>query len=110
MSYSEILRRAQKMAIAQGLLATSPAILNADGTVTLCAASCIAKAAVELSGDRDAMAEFNQLVIAEDKEFFVESIFMKYGLSIEHAKQIMLENDVRSESARLTWFQSLRSL
>lgn len=107
MNYGEILRKAQQLATTQGRLATSPAGLNKDGTVTLCAASCIAKVAIELSGDADAAADFDRRVLTQDKDSFVPALFQKYGLSAEQAKQIMLENDSQSESARLAWFQSL---
>ena len=103
----DILNRAKEIAITQGQLAQSPATADKNGKLTLCAASCIARAAIEMQGHTAAISEFDQRVTTEDKNTFVPSIFNTSGLKTVTAERIMQLNDSIPHSRRLSWFQSL---
>lgn len=108
MSKIDILNRAKSIANTQGHLANSPAEMDSSGKITLCAASCIAKAAIEISGDSNSYNNFDTDVISKDKNLFVPSIFEKHGLDSALARMIMIENDSLDAKDRLNWFSNLQ--
>jgi hypothetical protein len=105
-----VLNRAKEIANAQGRLASSPAERSSDGRLVLCAASCIALAAIEQNSAVISAAEFGRRVLTEDKATFIPSLFEAHGLGAERARNAMRENDNRDPSARLPWFNTLDAI
>jgi len=107
MEFRVVMKRAKHIANSQGTLAASPAEIGEDGTLTLCAASCIARAAIELYGDSNHVREFEARVVSEDKLEYLPALFRQLGLSEHLARATLAENDSRPESSRLDWFNAL---
>ena len=107
MNLTELMDRAKKIAISQNRLANSPADMGADGHLYLCSASCIVRAAIEMSGDNYYLKEFERTVAFSDKHKYLPELFNRYGLDGESAKRILAENDKLPEASRLAWFCSL---
>lgn len=105
-----ILARAKQIALAQGRLAKSPAELATNGKLDLCAASCVGKAMLELSDDRELLSHFEERLFREDKFIFLPYIFEKHGLPSDAARRLLSENDQSGEEERLPWFSSLTSI
>jgi hypothetical protein len=105
-----ILENAKEFAKSQGRLGHSPAERLKDGSIVLCAGSCIARSLIEFYGDAAALEEFDAKVLAADKFNFLPSIFRTYGLSQAAAIEAVRENDLRNSSDRLPWFLSLRTI
>jgi hypothetical protein len=102
----KVMKRAKEIALQQGL-ALSPGEQSAQEGVTLCAASCVARAAVELMEGPEALLWFYDKVLVTDKEEFASAIFESCGLRRELASQVQLENDKCPSSSRLSWFLGL---
>lgn len=107
MNLMALMDNAKRIANAQGRLANSPADIGSNGQLYLCSASCIARAAIEMSGDSDCLREFERIVANSDKLKYLPELFNTYGLDGEAAKRILAENDKLPEISRLTWFNSL---
>lgn len=101
-----IFLRARDIAVAQGGLGDSPAQLSDDGRVALCAASCVALAALAVRGDACASADFQTRIWTDSKEVLLPEIFEESGLSAETALELVKENDSRPSIDRLPWFVS----
>jgi hypothetical protein len=102
-----ILRRAKALAIGQGVLGRSPAERADDGSIALCAGSCVARAAIELYGDVASLKAFDQAVLNADKLTLLPAVFRRYGLSEAAARRAINQNDLRCGADRLRWFLSL---
>jgi hypothetical protein len=105
-----VLARSKQIANAQGRLANSPAEPDCYGALALCAASCLAKAMIELSADADLTRNFNSRLLREDKFTFLPYVFEKHGFKGEAAKWVVQQNDNTVEADRLSWFNSLERL
>ena len=103
----KIMQRAVDIAEKQGMLANSPAEIDENGKMNLCAASCIAKAAIEVMQSEVEANKFERLLLKEDEKEYVPSQLEKLGLSKLVAKAIMLENNQIDTSRRLKWFRNL---
>jgi hypothetical protein len=108
MNLTTLMDKARQIANSQGRLEKSPADIGANGELHLCSASCIARAAIEISGDNEHLEDFENVVASSNKLVYLPELFNKYGLDGEAAKRILLENDKLPEADRLTWFNSLR--
>ncbi len=102
-----IMQRALDIAEEQGMLANSPAEIGGNGKINLCAASCIAKAALEIMQGEDDANKFEDLLLRKNKKEYVPSQFENLGLSNLVAKAVMLENDQMNSSKRMSWFRNL---
>jgi hypothetical protein len=102
-----ILKRAKALARSQGRLGRSPAERSDDGTIALCAGSCIARSAIELYGDAASLELFDRAVLGAEKLTLLPAVFRKYGLSEATARYAVAQNDTRSSTDRLQWFLSL---
>lgn len=110
MNAEAILKWAKEIANSQGRLAMSPADQRDRGRVTLCAGSCLARAAIEVNGDQELLADFDRRVLTEHKFDFIPFVFRKHGLAEEAALRAIRENDRRAEGDRLSWFISLDAI
>jgi len=108
MSTENIMIRAKEIATEQGKLANSPAQIDEQNNIILCAASCIAKAAIEINKGKEIANSFDSEVLLYEKEKFVPSIFEKYGLKRAFAKSVMIDNDALNPADRLYWFCNLK--
>lgn len=106
----DILRRAKEIANRQGRLASSPAEQLSDGSLVLCAASCIAKAAIELDNRLLLPEDFDQRILHSDKSEFIPTVFDACGLDAARALTVMIQNDNQEPTERLSWFNALQSL
>jgi hypothetical protein len=104
-----VLAKAKQIANSQGRLANSPAEVEHSGALTLCAASCLARAMIELF-DADFLRDFDTRLLQEDKFSFLTHIFEKHGFTGEAAKSAVQQNDHTIEADRLAWFNSLDRL
>lgn len=105
---NKIMALAINIAKDQRFLANSPAEKDKGGKVFLCAASCIAKAAIEINEGKTASSTFHKEVLNKTKEEYVPYIFEKYDLNKSFANMVMLENDQIDVSNRLNWFSNLK--
>ena len=105
MSKASIINCAKKIAQSQNVLANSPAEKNEKGQIILCAASCIALAALMENQDLDGIENFMNDVLLRDKNILLPEFFERAGLNGVAAKIILAENDAMDRTSRLEWFQ-----
>lgn len=106
MNQSQVLDRAKAIARLQGRLGDSPGEPTPEGVPALCAASCVARAALSLS-DGKMLPDFDQRVLQEDKFAYLPAVFQACGLNGEDAVTLIKENDMREGTERLAWFEAL---
>jgi hypothetical protein len=100
-----IFHKAKTIALSQGQLGDSPASWH-EGRLNLCAASCIAKAAIELNGLESDTRDFSIEIMREGCQDFIDGIFQANGLAID-ARSVMHKNDSTPKLNRLNWFLGL---
>lgn len=105
-----VLRRAKELAMVQGRLGDSPADRQPDSALHLCAASCVAQAALEETHGVEAASAFRRRVASENKFDFLPRAFAACGLAPKSAVQMIQQNDARSGADRLAWFLTLRAI
>ena len=110
MNTTAMLQRAKEIANRQGRLANSPGERSRNGQIILCAASCIARAAIEIDSNVMSPKEFYSRVLRYDKKKLVPHIFNAISLDGNRALKLMVENDNRSPNTRLAWFNSLETI
>jgi len=109
MNQSSVLDRAKAHARLQGRLGNSPGEFSFSGAPVLCAAACVARAALGLR-DEAMLLDFDRRVLAEDKFTYLPHVFEACGLDGEDAVALIKENDKRQGTERLAWFESLSGL
>jgi len=109
MNVTEVLSRAKEIAATQGRLANSPADRE-QGRITLCAGSCIAKSMIETNLDHHFIPDFERLLMTDDKFSVIPYVFERYGFDPEKAREVIKENDKKTEPERSAWFRSLSCL
>lgn len=107
---SRILQLAKQLAGEQGRLGDSPADRSLEGHLHLCAASCVAEAAIRVTGRSSSPADFRARVNQCDKFELLPAVFSDCGLNPEVAIALIKENDSRSGQRRLSWFNSVAQL
>lgn len=103
-SATSIADRSRSVALAQGALGMSPASYSPDGHLVLCAASCIAFAALSVREGRSAAEAFRAALTTRERDFSLEQVFAEVGLSAEACRAIRERNDSLAPSERLSWF------
>jgi len=107
MTLEAALAEAKTIAAAQGRLASSLAEVGPRGEIVLCAASCIAKAALLLKGDEAGVEAFERRVLFEDKFSYLRTIYADNGILLDDMKY-QLQNNELTPDDRLEWFLSLQ--
>lgn len=108
MSLELILAEAKRIAISQGRLPASPAEVDADGHVLLCAAACLAKAAIHVHDGGAESGDFESEIKHRNKDDYVPSLFDRYSIGL-NATSVMNKNDRTPPSERLAWFVGLEA-
>lgn len=107
---SRILLMAKQIAGEQGRLGDSPADRSVEGDLHLCAASCVAEAAISVTGRGRSAADFRARLNQCDKFELLPAVFSECGLDPGVAIALIKENDSRSGQRRLSWFNSVAHL
>lgn len=103
---STVFDLARQIARKQGVLGSSPAERLDNGVTALCAASCVAEAALLSKNDLEGLKDFRERLWTDDKVVLVSRFFEQCGLSSGMAAKLMKENDRRRPAERIEWFES----
>ena len=101
---------AKQIACEQGMLARSPASINSDGSIVMCAAACIAYAALKIKVGLKVAEDFQRKLICRSENISLEKTFAGVNLPEALCRMIRIENDKQVSSQRLDWFLNSRSL
>lgn len=101
---------AKRTARYQGMLARSPASIGPDGSVMMCAAACIAYAALRVKDGLKAAEDFRRKLKRPSESVSLEKTFEHLNLSTTLCRMIRIENDLYDSSRRLDWFLDSRHL
>jgi len=105
--FAHTLRVAQQFAHLQGGLALSPAEVRQDGTVKLCAAACVAFAAIQVTQGIASAKKFRAELASTANANVLEQTFEHFGFGKSLCSLIRIENDRLAPDARLSWFLGL---
>lgn len=106
---SEIIHRAQDLATSQGTLAISPAGRAPTGEVVMCAAACVAYAAIEKRTGAKAAQSFRNSLLSRHASEKLLGAFESFGSTREICTAMLKFNNAQPVAQRLDWFLSLKS-
>lgn len=97
-------KRAVEIANSQGYLADSPAEINNNGNITLCAAACLAYAGIEIEDGDLCAEEFSRKLVAEKKKSEIIEVFKRFGWGSNFGNFIVVMNDKTKREQRIPTF------